>query len=280
MSKHLFLLLPFAFLLSLPALAGQDLFDFTHSRAYARYLLQSRQYDLAAEEYERLIFMQPANDTLRFDLLRAYRRAGQPKRGLEKWANWQTPDFRPGGLLRAEQARLLLANGHTGEARLLAATPDFLDSSFARRVRFFALTLEQDWPTANVALLDFPAVEKMPRRPDFENLLKKGMAARRKKPWVATGLSLAVPGLGKAYAGQWKDGAISFLFVGLNVWQATRRFDKEGTDTFWGYVHGGLAAGFYVGNLYGSHKAARKHNTLQRQKLQREAEGLVFPILD
>ncbi len=64
----------FLFLFLANALSAQDIYDYTHSRAYARYLLQSQQYTLAAEEYERLIFLRPDNDTLRADLLRAYRK--------------------------------------------------------------------------------------------------------------------------------------------------------------------------------------------------------------
>lgn len=262
------------------SLAGQDLYDFAHSRRYARYLLQSRQYDLAAEEYERLIFAQPTNDTLRLDLLRAYRRGGLAGRGLEKWSLWQAENFQPGLSLRTEHARLLLAGGQPGEARKMAAAPGILEENFVRRAHFFGLLLEQNWRQARDTLAAFPADEKLPRCPDFEKLLERGMAARRKSPAVAAGLSLVLPGAGKAYAGQWKDGIISLVFVGVNVWQTVRRFDKEGTDTFWGWVHGGLGLGFYIGNVYGSHKAARKSNALQRLRLQRETENLVFPVLD
>lgn len=276
-----FCLLLFAFSSPLlPRAAAQDLFDFAHSQAYARYLLQSRQHDLAIEEYERLVFMRPANDTLRGELLLALRRAGHPERALQKWADWQAVGFQPSSLLLAERARLLLAAGRADDARALVALPNFPDSSFARRADFFGLTLAQNWHEADAALRRFPPSEKLPRRADFEKLLEKGAKSRPKSAWAAVGLSAVVPGLGKAYAGQWKDGLISLMFVGMNAWQAYRRFDREGADTFWGYVHVGLGAGFYLGNLYGSHKAARKFNARQRLRLQREAQNLVLPMLD
>lgn len=275
--KHLLVAL---FCVAATMLVGQDLYDFAHSRKYARYLLQSRQYELAAEEYERLIFVQPTNDTLRLDLLRAYRRGGLAGRGLEKWTTWQAQNFEPSRPLRTEHARLLLAGGRPGEARQLAGRTGALDSGFVRRVHFLGLFLEQNWRQARDTLLQIPATEKLPRRPEFEKLLDRGIAAKRKKPALATGLSLVLPGAGKAYAGQWKDGVISLIFVGVNAWQTYRRFDKEGTDTFWGWVHGGLGLGFYIGNVYGSHKAARKFNSLQHMRFQREAENLAFPALD
>ena len=144
----------------------------------------------------------------------------------------------------------------------------------------YANLLEQKWPNARASIEAIPATEKIPRRTELEKLIKRGERSKKKNPWVATALSVPVPGLGKVYAGEWKDGLISLLFVGINTWQAYRRFDQEGIDTFWGWVHGGFALGFYTGNLYGSHKAARRQNQKKFNRLQHDTEALVFPVLD
>ena len=261
-------------------LAAQDIYDYQHSRAYARYLLQSQQYVLAAEEYERLIFLRPENDTLRADLLRAYRRAETPERGLEQWAKWQLTPRPKTRLLYTEYSRLLLRGGYPDQARELALSAEVIDSTQKRRTLLYANMLEQKWTDARKSLEAIPASEKISRRTEVEKLILRGERAKKKNPWVATALSVPVPGLGKVYAGEWKDGIISLLFVGLNTWQAYRRFDKEGLDTFWGWIHGGFAIGFYGGSLYGSHKAARRHNKQQFNRLQHETEALVFPVLD
>ncbi|MFN0037508.1 MAG: hypothetical protein ACKVUS_20800 [Saprospiraceae bacterium] len=268
------------FLFGAVTLAAQDIYDYAHSRAYARYLLQSQQYGLAAEEYERLVFMQPANDTLRADLLRAYRRGDAPQRGLEQWAKWQLSPIPPTRLLYTEYSKLLLRGGYPAQARSLAMNSGVFDSTYIRRTVLYANMLEQKWPDARQSLESIPATEKVSRRPDLENLIRRGERAKKKNPWVATALSVPVPGLGKAYSGEWKDGIISFLFVGLNTWQAYRRFDQEGLDTFWGWVHGGFALGFYTGNLYGSHKAARRHNQKKFNGLKHDTEAFIFPVLD
>lgn len=273
----------FAFLLLIccaNALPAQDIYDYTHSRAYARYLLQSQQYTLAAEEYERLIFLRPDNDTLRADLLRAYRKGNNPVRGLEQWAKWQLAPRPKTRLLHTEYAKLLLRGGYPGKARSLALETDVFDSTQIRRTVLYANILEQKWPDARQSLTDIPPQEKLPRRSDVEQLIKRGERSKKKNPWVATALSVPVPGLGKVYAGEWKDGIISLLFVGINTWQAVRRFDQEGLDTFWGWIHGGFAIGFYTGNLYGSHKAARRQNQKKFNRLQHDAEALIFPVLD
>jgi len=262
------------------SLQAQDIYDYAHSRAYARYLLQSQQYTLAAEEYERLIFLRPDNDTLLADLLRTYRRGNTPQRGLEQWAKWQLSPRPPTRLLHTEYAKLLLRGGYPEKARVLALESEVFDSTQVKRTVLYANLLEQKWPDARTAFEAIPAPEKLPRRADIEQLIKRGERTKLKKPWVATALSVPVPGLGKVYAGEWKDGIISFLFVGLNTWQAVRRFDREGTDTFWGWIHGSVALGFYAGNLQGSHKAARRQNQKKINRLQHDTEALIFPVLD
>ncbi len=272
-------LLPLLLILS-SNLKAQDIYDYPNSRSYARYLLQSRQYALAAEEYERLIFLRPENDTLRADLLRVYRRGDTPERGLEKWAQWQFPPRPESRLLYTEYSKLLLRGGYPDKARTLVTETSLFDSTQIRRIVLYSNMLEQKWPDARKSIKAIPSEEKLPRRPDLENLIKRAESAKKKKPWVATALSVPVPGLGKAYAGEWKDGLISLLFVGVNTWLAYRRYEQEGRDTFWGWVHGGLAVGFYVGNLYGSNKAARRYNKNKFNRWQHDTEALVFPVLD
>lgn len=268
------------FFLAPQFLVAQDLYDYAHSRAYARYLIQSQQYTLAAEEYERLIFMQPENDTLRADLLRIYRRAGTPELGLIKWSLWQGKPRPKTPLLYAEYSKLLLRGAYPQQARALVLESGVFDSVQIRRTILYANLLEQQWPDARVSLEAIPSTEKLSRRTELEKLIRRGERTKKKNPWVATALSVPVPGLGKVYAGEWKDGLISLLFVGINTWQAYRRFDQEGIDTFWGWVHGGFALGFYTGNLYGSHKAARRQNQKKFNRLQHDTEALVFPVLD
>ncbi len=262
------------------ALAAQDIYDYAHSRAYARYLLQSQQYTLAAEEYERLVFLRPDNDTLCAELLRVYRRGNKPQQGLEQWAKWQLTPRPKSRLLYTEYTKLLLRGGYPEKARTLVTESAVLDSTQQRRTVLYAYMLEQKWKDARQSFDAIPSTEKLSSRNELEKLIHRGEKAKKKNPWIATALSMPVPGLGKVYSGQWKDGAISFLVVGLNTWQAYRRFDKEGIDTFWGWIHGGFALGFYMGNLYGSHKAARRHNQLKFKQLQNETEALIFPVLD
>lgn len=262
-------------------IVAQDLYDLGHSRSYAAHLMRSRQYTLAAEEYERLVFLQPANDTFRVQLLKSYRLGGQTERGLQTWSNWSPPTLAlTPNKVNTEYANLLLSSRRTTDALAFAARPGALDSTTARRTHLYAQLLQQDWRSAAAALDNWPASQPLPYRPMLRSLVESGQHQRHKSPALAAGLSTVVPGLGKVYTRNWKDGVISLVFVGLNGWQSYRRFNREGADSVWGWIHGGFATGFYLGNIYGSHKAARVFNHRQRDQLQHETERLLFPTLD
>jgi hypothetical protein len=259
----------------------QDLYDLGHSRSYAAHLMRSRQYTLAGEEYERLVFLQPTNDTFRVQLLKAYRLGGQTDRGLQTWTTWTPPTLAlTPSRINTEYANLLLFSSRSADALAFAARPGALDSTTARRTQLYAQLLQQDWRAAQHSLEAWPGQQPLPYRPLLASLVESGQNQRYKSPALAAGLSTLVPGLGKVYTRNWKDGLISLVFVGLNGWQSYRRFHREGVDSAWGWVHGGFATGFYLGNIYGSHKAARVFNQRQRDHLQHETERLLFPTLD
>jgi hypothetical protein len=61
---------------------------------------------------------------------------------------------------------------------------------------------------------------------------------RRKSPWLAAGMSLAVPGAGEFYAQSYWKSAL-FLAVEVGAWALAYHFDKKGdaqTDFFQGYA--------------------------------------------
>jgi len=93
--------------------------------------------------------------------------------------------------------------------------------------------------------------------------------ARYKSPGLALGMSALLPGSGKVYTGEWKDGLVSLLFVTGSVIQAIRGHQLYGERSAFFIAYTGLATTFYLGNLYGSFKSARKHNDKIRHQLHR-----------
>jgi hypothetical protein len=80
--KFLFLL-SFAWILMLLPAKGQNLFDAAHSKQFASFLFNTRQFNQAAIEYERILLYTP-DDSVKFELLRSYRLSGQKAFALQR----------------------------------------------------------------------------------------------------------------------------------------------------------------------------------------------------
>jgi hypothetical protein len=87
-------------------------------------------------------------------------------------------------------------------------------------------------------------------------------------------LSTAIPGLGKAYTGDWKDGIVSLIFTGGMAFQAVRKFNQFGANNYRPWVYTAIGSGFYLGNIYGSVKSAKNKNRKKINQLQHEASDL------
>src|SRR6218665_1289259 len=61
---------------------SQDLYTYENSKKFGEYLLKSGQFDLATKEYERLVFLNKTDDTLKLSLMKAYRLAGKFDTGI------------------------------------------------------------------------------------------------------------------------------------------------------------------------------------------------------
>lgn len=269
-------ILVFFLLLGLGAFAqktSQNIYDFEHSKEYAGYLMNSRQYDFAAEEYERLVFMKPEDSAFKILLLTALRKNESYEKGISKWNYFQSENTGFDESLNAELIKILLLADSLEQAIFFTKKEEFLDPVFAGKAEVYAAALQLKTPL-------FEKVEQLSEAEKFNAFFTKVENRKSKSPGVATALSVIVPGAGKAYAGQWKDGMISLIFVGLNAWQAQRRFSKDGIKNPWAWFHAGVGTGFYIGNIYGSHKAARRYNQKQKSILKHEAQTLVFPFLD
>jgi hypothetical protein len=258
---------------------AQDLFDQSHTLQYAKYLMRSGNYEQAGLEYQRLAFMRPENDTFKVELLRAYRLGKQYDLGIKQYQTWKDGQSSIGQPVQFEFAKVLLIGGHAPDAIAFAGTPGNLSAPTDQQVQLYGYLLQQDWPNARQRYDNWPESTPLPGKNSIGPLFQRADGMRYKKPWVAAGLSAVLPGAGKAYTDDWVDGAIALLMVGLNTVQCYRRFDRQGIDSAWGWFHGGFAVGFYVGNVYGAHKAARMYNQRKKHKLQHETERIVYPLL-
>lgn len=120
-----------------------------------------------------------------------------------------------------------------------------------------------------VSATDHPSISGL------KNLSKQAKAFKPKKPWVAVMMSAILPGSGKFYTGNYKDGIFSLLVVGGSAFQAYRGFNKDGVSSTSGWIFAGLTTGFYAGNVYGSAKSAQVYNQNFWLEIEKDAEDII-----
>lgn len=252
---------------------GQNIYDFQHAKKYADYLSKSGQYDLAAKEYERLVFMNNEDDSLSVLLLKSYRQAGAFQKGILR-GQQLFPSTEKMPLPHAYEYSKLLMNAQDWQT----ATAFWTESEamplqdkqlFKASAAIFTDKLKE--AEQHLSVLQNSS---NPLLIGYQSIIDRGLHGNRKSPFLAGTLSTLLPGAGKAYANQWKDGIISFVFTAGMAFQSYRGFNQKGINSVKGWVYGGLGMGFYLGNIYGSVKAAKNANKKKLNLLQHEASSL------
>jgi hypothetical protein len=255
-------------------LSGQNIFDASHSREFAHYLMQSHQFKLAEAEWERVLFFSPADTTARLNLIKSLRLGENPAEGWNKLNTW----YPTGSLSRSfalEAVNLTLLQGDFSSFESVLTRSPSLNPSEKADLKLGAWLMEGSWInlTTKNREVSFPLVATDPR---LMELYSKTKSINRKSPAVSLALSSLVPGLGKIYSNDWKDGLFSLLFVATNAWQSYRGFSNNGVSSVTGWIFGSLAAGFYTANLFGSWKSARVYNAKQTDRIRHEAESIIL----
>ncbi len=240
---------------------AQDLYNLENSSKYANYLMLSKQYKLAAEEYERLVFMNPANIEFKSKLVRAYRNSGDYHLALKKINEFSNGNVfgLPEELAYEYIATLLLINS-TREVNSFLKNNNSIDRFHKTIFKWSNNMIGGNYKNAKIQL-DFLNDNKL--YPEMSFITKSALEQKHKNPFIAGSLSLIVPGLGKVYTENYTDGLISLLFIAGTAWQSYRGFTKSGIKSFSGWIFGSISFGFYIGNIYGSAKSAKRFNKLR-----------------
>ncbi|MCX6224063.1 MAG: hypothetical protein NTV01_04845 [Bacteroidia bacterium] len=266
--------LPLLLLLLLPGtLKCQNIFDEPHSREFAQYLMQSHQFQLATTEWERVLFFSPGDTLARLNLLKSYRLSQKPGEAWKKLTRW----YPAGSLSRPfslEAIQLTLVQGDYPSFHSVIARSAGLTHAEKSDYELGAWLLEGKWNSRTGKARESSLAIVTDAR--LLDLYAKSENVHRKSPAASLALSTLVPGLGKIYSRDWKDGFVSFLFVATNAWQSYRGFSKNGINSVTGWIFGSLAIGFYSANLFGSWKSAKTYNSNQVDRIRHETEDILF----
>ena len=96
--------------------------------------------------------------------------------------------------------------------------------------------------------------------PVMRNWMAEYESLPRKSAAIAGALSTIFPGLGKAYAGRVKDGLFALGITAFFAWQAWDGYKTDGIRSFKGNTCAALGGAFYLSNIYGSVIAVRVYN--------------------
>ncbi|MBN2613512.1 MAG: hypothetical protein JXB00_18295 [Bacteroidales bacterium] len=253
------------------SLYGQDLFNKPNSLNYAGYLFTAGEYSLAAREYERIIFLDSTNLQAKLSLIRSYRFEGNYQKGIDKTNLFFKEYPSIPKEVASDYGKMLLHEKQYTQASEFLNISNSLTQNEKVFFHLSGLMLQENYNEAGLYLASH-AEPGDGYVTDYSKLLQLEKDFKYKKPGISIALSLVLPGSGKVYSGYWKDGLIAFVFVAANAYQSYRGFSKNGVESVYGWVFGGLATGFYIGNIYGSGKAANKRNKVFRHHLHHQVE--------
>ncbi len=263
----------FFLLLSSGQLRGQseNLFDYSHSLRFADYLYRTQQYNLAIAEYERIVFMKPNDYASRVKLLKSYRSLPDLQSAYLKGQMWlKELDTFPAEL-ELEYGRILLLQKQFPDLNEFLLRPNIrLDSNEIDLLRLNSFILQRQFDKAEMLLKDDLHRIPVSELQFFTREIETGRNLKRKSPLLAAGMSAVLPGSGRIYTGDWKDGLISVMIIGSTGFGAYRAFVKEGSGSALAWIYSGLSFGFYLGNIYGSYQSARLKNIKSIQRFEKE----------
>jgi len=245
---------------------SQNIFDYDHSSSYGHYLFNTGRYNWAAEEFERSLYLKPGDDSLKLMLVSAYLNDKQYDKAFNRIKIFYPDTKRMSSALAYDYTKALLLSDSFSLAGNLLLQPDFLKNDDSRFLEFNLELLKGNYPEA-IKHFETDKSFYLNRNPAYESLLKRIQSEKQKSPAVAVCLSAIIPGMGKIYTKDWKDGLVSLLFVGATALQAVRGYDQYGPKSGYFIGYAGVASAFYLGNLYGAYKSARNYNAQKKKQV-------------
>jgi hypothetical protein len=261
--------------LTLYAIAAysQDIYNTENSKKFASYLYQSEQFELAAIEYERLLFLDDRNDSIKYKLLSSYfenkdfgKAISRSKKLYPSVKDFTDP-------VANLYLKLLILNEDFSDFDLqYTAVP--LANNKKAVYKLHKNVLNREWQEAYDTFNELQAFP-FQYKSNFNELLERSKKPDTKSPFLAGILSAIIPGTGKFYTGNFKDGIFSLLVVGGTTFQAIRGFNKDGVNSTSGWIFGTVATGFYAGNIFGSVKSAQVYNENYWLEIENETRILI-----
>jgi len=234
----------------------RNLFTSKSRLQFGNYLYMDRDYLRAAGEFKEFLKSE-SNDTIVFRLANCYFKIGSFAEAAD---NFKGLFF---GTQLSEEARLLyyesiFFQNDYKSLRELAEEKIYFSSKYSQeieRLKYISYFLDKSTlPDENIVLRNFP--DSVQSR--LISFYQQKKFPQHKSPTTAAILSTFIPGAGKIYTGEIGDGITSLIATALTTYLAISNFKAD--HQFRGWLFTGVAAFFYVGNIYGSAASAQIYN--------------------
>jgi hypothetical protein len=253
----------------------QELLNRENSTKFARYLHNTQQYNLAAIEYERILSFSPADAEITINLLKAYRLGNICKNSFKNIEVLGAKSLLVNEMVATEYLNLALTCNCCYEKTDFERAMFSLHSEKQVLYKLGYHLLNQEYDS----LFRIKEINRELITRSYSSVfepINRMEHFRRKSPGLALAMSSVLPGSGKAYAGYWGDAVMSFIFVSSNAWLSYRGFSKKGVESASGWIFGSMSFGFYLGNIWGSGRAAKTYNEIEYQKHYSEAKNSIY----
>ncbi|UBM57416.1 hypothetical protein LAG90_11355 [Marinilongibacter aquaticus] len=252
---------------------GEDLFNAENTEEFANYLLESGQAEFAIKEFERLLYLKPEALDAKQKLMQAFRLSGQYEKGINRTKALFSPLQEMPRAHAIEYSKLLMSVRDWPQAESFWIKSEELSQT--DKVIFLSTEyiFESQFAKAK-SILDKLQDSSNYVTQGYIRIVDNAQDMKRKSPFLAGVLSAIIPGLGKAYTGDWKDGLVSLIFTGGMAFQAARKFKQFGPGDVRPWIYTSIGSGFYLGGVYGATKSAQNKNRLKINHLQHEASSL------
>lgn len=246
---------------------AQNIFDYENSLKYAEYLYSTNQYELAAQEYERIVFLDSQNISPKEKLVLSYFKSRKTDFVLDK-INILFPDsYTHSPQISNIYLYCLFYNDSINEYKKYLRQTGF--SSYKKELFLTAAyILEEKYDSASLCITrhstNFDTSFMM-----LNKILTHELNKSKKSKFVGGIMSAIIPGTGKFYTHDYYDGFVSMSIVGLNLWQARRAYLKSGPSSPYTIGFSIMSTAFYVGGIYGAVQSVERYNT--RMKTQKKA---------
>jgi hypothetical protein len=258
------------------SLHGQDLLNYSNSLKYANYLYENKYYSLSAIEYERVSYLEPKDTLAKLRMIRSYSLMDDYKNAkarLERLFPLNISNYPEDFAI--EYYSVLFHQNQFNYAISFIKENKTINQAKRAEYELGALLMQYKWAEAKTVGDDFlKSNQESYKFCNLYNIAYQSMDIKYKKPGCAALLSALVPGSGKVYTKNWKDGVYAFIFISTFSWLTYKSIDNDAL-VFNSVFYGAITLSFYLANIYGSYKSAQKYN----QKVNKNATGSVQRIL-